>query len=255
MINFLEENWVNILLIIVGSFALAIYLLQERNKKIEAASLIVLQIDEFQERLIEISSFIVGEQLNETAFYESLPLMDTDYWNKYKHYFVRKMDATSFTTLNKLYEYVAEIQEQQLLMKNLQKNFFFTTQNVLANIESQFIFTGSSKPDTGITKQNIASAIESTIPQNIPEENKRILDAFVKQKIAQNPNFDSDNFWILYQQQKAQLESIINKKALTSYIPVQIRMSLESIFKKYSLLEISGTSGYQMLKKLSRKKR
>lgn len=122
MLEFIKDNWANILLIIVGSFALATYILQERKKKIDAASLIVLQIDEFQERLREISTFIVDGQLNETAFYESLPLMDTDYWNKYKHYFVRKMDATSYTALNQLYEYVSEIQEQQMLMKAFQKN-------------------------------------------------------------------------------------------------------------------------------------
>ena len=76
MVKFISENWANILLIIVGSFALATYILQERKKKIDAASLIVLQIDEFQERLREISTFIVDGQLNETAFYESLPLME-----------------------------------------------------------------------------------------------------------------------------------------------------------------------------------
>ena len=42
MVKFISENWANILLIIVGSFALATYILQERKKKIDAASLIVL---------------------------------------------------------------------------------------------------------------------------------------------------------------------------------------------------------------------
>lgn len=126
MLEFIKDNWANILLIIVGSFALATYILQERKKKIDAASLIVLQIDEFQERLREISTFIVDGQLNETAFYESLPLMDTDYWNKYKHYFVRKMDATSYTALNQLYEYVSEIQEQQTLMKQINKDLLIS---------------------------------------------------------------------------------------------------------------------------------
>ena len=69
MLEFIKDNWANILLIIVGSFTLATYILQERKKKIDAASLIVLQIDEFQERLREISTFIVDGQLNETAFY------------------------------------------------------------------------------------------------------------------------------------------------------------------------------------------
>ena len=197
-----------------------------------AASLIVLQIDEFQERLREISSFIVEGQLNETAFYESLPLMDTDYWNKYKHYFVRKMDATSYTALNQLYEYVSEIQEQQMLMKGFQKNFFQITQNVLVNIESQFIVTDINNVCTEVTAQNITSAIEN----------------------IQNLNFDMNRFWSLYNQQRNWIRAIINQGALTSYVPVQIRISLEKMLKKYSMLEIIGTDGYQMLKKTSKQK-
>ncbi len=70
MLDFIGNNWANVLLIIVGSFALATYILQERKKKIDAASLIVLQIDELQERLKEIFTYIVDGKLNETAFYE-----------------------------------------------------------------------------------------------------------------------------------------------------------------------------------------
>lgn len=254
MVKFISENWANILLIIVGSFALATYILQERKKKIDAASLIVLQIDEFQERLREISTFIVDGQLNETAFYESLPLMDTDYWNKYKHYFVRKMDATSYTALNQLYEYVSEIQEQQMLMKAFQKNSFQITQNVLANIESQFIVADLNNACTGVTAQNITSAMGNMIPQGVSEADRNTLNAMVQQIAAQNPNFDMNRFWSLYNQQRIWTKSIINQGALTSYIPVQIRISLEKMLKKYSMLEISGTEGYQMLKKTSKQK-
>lgn len=231
MLEFIKDNWANILLIIVGSFALATYILQERKKKIDAASLIVLQIDEFQERLREISTFIVDGQLNETAFYESLPLMDTDYWNKYKHYFVRKMDATSYTALNQLYEYVSEIQEQQMLMKSFQKNSFHITQNVLANIESQFIVSDLNNACTGVTAQNITSAMGNMIPQGVSEADRNTLNAMVQQIAAQNPNFDMNRFWSLYNQQRNWTKSIINQGALTSYTPVQIRISLEKMLK------------------------
>lgn len=86
-----------------------------------------MQIDEIQERLRVISGYIVEGKLNGTAFYESLPLMTENYWNKYKHYFVHDMDATSFASLNHLYNYISEIQEQQLLMKGFQKNGFYVT--------------------------------------------------------------------------------------------------------------------------------
>jgi len=76
----------------------------------------------------------------------------------------------------------------------------------------------------------------------------------VQQIAAQNPDFDMNRFWSLYNQQRNWTKSIINQGALTSYTPVQIRISLEKMLKKYSMLEISGTEGYQMLKKTSKQK-
>lgn len=221
MIQFIADNWVDILLVFVGTFALVTYILQERRKKIDAASLIILQIDEIQENLREISTYIVDGKLNETAFYESLPLMEENYWNKYKHYFVRNMDATSYGSLNKLYNYVSGVQEQQLLMKSFQKNNFYLTQANLANMEAQFINNGLSS---------------------------------LFQQSVWNPNFNLEQLWNIYKQQDEQLIYIINKGAFTPYCPIQIHISLDKILKEYSMLEITGTEGYQMLKKISKKK-
>ena len=119
-----------------------------------------------------------------------------------------------------------------MLMKGFQKNFFQITQNVLVNIESQFIVTDINNVCTEVTAQNITSAIEN----------------------IQNLNFDMNRFWSLYNQQRNWIRAIINQGALTSYVPVQIRISLEKMLKKYSMLEIIGTDGYQMLKKTSKQK-
>ena len=90
---FIVENWVDLALIIVGASAFITYFLQGRREKIDAASVLVLQIDELLEKIGEMSSYIVEGQLNNTAFYESLPLFEENYWNKYKHLFVKNMDA------------------------------------------------------------------------------------------------------------------------------------------------------------------
>lgn len=252
--EFIAENWVNILLVVVGSFALVVYILQGRKQKIDAASLLVLQIDELQERLQEISTYIVEGQLNETAFYESLPLMEENYWKKYKHYFVRKMDATSYTALNHLYDYVSEIQEQQLLLKALQKNSFYTTQTVFSNLESQFIFTDLNTLCGGVHPQNVVSALINTLPPNISENDRETFVAFLQQIANQNPNFDINQFWNMYRQQQGRLRDIINQNALTKYVPIQISISLEKILKKYSMLGVALSNGYQTLQKISQKK-
>ena len=139
VIDFFIENWVNLALIIVGLSAVWIYKAQEKGKLRDAASLIVLQIDELQKRVSELQSYITDKGLNFAAFYESLPLIDVNYWNKYKHLFIRKMDNKSFDNLNKFYQYVTSMQEQQELMKNLQKQFFFVKQSAISNWEFSFI--------------------------------------------------------------------------------------------------------------------
>lgn len=146
------KEWSNVGLIIVGTFALVVYWLQERKKQIEAASLIVLQIDELQKRLQEISTYTSNGSLDFGAFYESLPLMKDDYWNKYKHYFVKKMDSTSYTMIDTFYKYVLEINEQQVIIRELQKDIFYRVRNLAENIESNFFLKMIDSNDLDLNK-------------------------------------------------------------------------------------------------------
>ncbi len=229
MINFLKSNWVNILLIIVGTFALVIYILQERRKKIDAASLIVLQIDEVLKRLIEISTFIAGDGFNSTAFYESLPLMKENYWSKYKHYFVRNMDAASYDSINRLYNYVAGVQEQQLLAKTLQTNSINLIQTIIMNMEAGFI----SDYLNGLYGNDLPVQIEGS--------------SYLK--------FNVNQFWVKYKEKDEQLRMLINNGAFAPiYSPVQIKQSLDKILTECSLLGVTGTDGYQLLKKKSKRR-
>lgn len=98
-----------------------------------------MQVEDLQKRIREIGSYISEGNLNDTAFYESQILFKTDYWNQYKHYFIRKLDFFSFNTLDEFYNCAAEILEQQELMKNLQKNFFFYTQQTIMQMEENAI--------------------------------------------------------------------------------------------------------------------
>lgn len=129
----------DIALIVVGGFALLIYWLQERRKISEAASLIVMQVEELQKRMREIKTYICDGQLNATAFYESQLLFKTDYWDKYKYYFIRKLDSFSFNTFDEFYNCACDVLAQQELMKNLQRNDFYLDQQTLMNMEANLL--------------------------------------------------------------------------------------------------------------------
>ena len=253
VLNFFLGNWANLGVIIVGTFAMIIYLVQERQKRMEAASLIIMQINELQTRLRDFASYIVEGQLNFSAFYESLPLMGENYWSKYKHYFVKKMDHKSFSDIDLFYNYASEIQEQQLLLKQLQKDSFSLTQKTLTNIEEQLIAKGLEGQYVTISPTSLVTAMNACIPPNAPEDVQDVLNAVAQQFANQNSNFDLQQFWTIYNQQRQRLEIIINQNALTNYIPTQIRISMEKKLKEYSMLNIPGSLGYQMLYSISKR--
>lgn len=224
MLDFFKDNWGNLGLIIVGTFALVIYILQERKKRIEAASLIVTQIDEIQESIREMSTFIIDKKLNETAFYEMLPIISENYWNKYRHYFIRMIDTNSYSNIDNLFKYATAIQEQQTLLKNLQKDYFFKTQKAIIQLETQ----------------SIANSLFFPINNAIVNENQFVI-------------INNDNIYYKHGITKEYIINFINRNAITYYIPEQIRISLQKVLSKCALLQVTGCSGYNKLRKISKK--
>ncbi len=256
MIEFVRQEWINLGLIIVGSLAIIVYILQERRRKIEAASLIILQIDELQEKIREISTYIIDKQLNATAFYESLTIIEHNYWDKYKHYFIRKIDASSYNLIDKFYNYVSEINEQQIFLKQLQKNHFYCTKNILSNIETHFLILGLTNyfQNSGKDIEKLISNLHNTPIDNLSQQDKdNLISDMLKQVQATNKQFNLENFINTYKQQQDIFKYIINSNNTIEYIPDQIRISLEKKLKEYSMIEIRGTEGYRKLNKISKR--
>ena len=235
--NFVSKNWIDILLVIVGASAFIIYWVQERRKISEAASLIVLQVEELQTSIAEVGSYISEGKLNDGAFYESQMLFKTDYWDKHKHYFVRKMDSFSFR------------------MKNLQKNFLFLTQQMLMQSEMNYILQILAMcAQNPVDVPTLLKTIEGSLPADASDEQKTAFENLMKRMTASNQNIDPNTFWNTYNQSKANLHSVINQNALTHYIPVQIRITLENALKKYNAIQVIGCEGYRKLKKIANRK-
>ena len=250
-IELIFSNLIDILLVIVGGSALFIYWVQERRKVSEAASLIIMQIEDLQKRIREIGSYISEGNLNDTAFYESQSLFKIDYWNQYKHYFIRKLDSFSFNTFDEFYNCASEILEQQELMKTLQKNFFFYSQQAIMQLEingfSQSLnLCKQESADNG----SIVKGLMSMIPESLSTEQKKACEELLKKAGSQNHG----DFWDYYNKEKQNIISAVNQNAFTKYIPMQIRISIESALKKLNTISIIGCDGYRKMKKIAERK-
>lgn len=139
-------------------------------------------------------------------------------------------------------------------MNKLQKNHFFVMQNILASNESQLIMSSWNESFKGVSPQDISGLLIKIAPENMPEEDKVVLEAFFQQIAMQNQNFDINKFWSLYNQRKNIYISIFNNDAFLSYVPAQIKISLEKALKQCSLIAVIGTEGYDLLKEISKSK-
>lgn len=253
--DFIVTNWLNILLVVVGASAFFIYWAQERRKVSEAASLIIMQVEDLQKRIREIGSYITEGILNDTAFYESQMLFKTDYWNQYKHYFIRKLDSFSFNTFDEFYNCATEILEQQELMKNLQKNFFFYTQQTLMQMEGNAVLQSLN-----LCSQNPADVSEAvkglvaTIPDGMNGEQKQAVENMLKNFSTANQNRNYDQFWSIYNKEKQDIIMAVNRGALDRYTPMQIRISIENALKKLNSISVIGCEGYTKMKKIAGRK-
>lgn len=248
LFDFLKVNWVNLGLILVGLSAVWIYKMQEKEKLRDAACMIVLQINELQKRVQEIQSYITNQGLNLTAFYESLPLIDVNYWNNYKHLFVRKIDNKSYDSINKFYQYVTSMQEQQELLRNLQRNYFYVKQNAICNVEISFIIETLKEVDCSSVSSNQLQSFFQEVSTASAEKQSEIF----KQIEQNNPDIDMGRFWSIYQSKRKRFISITNGDSLTPYTPEQISSTLQSLLKQYALLEIAGIEGYRTLCKIAK---
>lgn len=253
--RFVCINWLNILLVVVGASAFFVYWAQERRKVSEAASLIIMQIEDLQKRIREIGSYISEGILNDSAFYESQILFKTDYWNQYKHYFIRKLDSFSFNTIDEFYNCATEILEQQELMKSLQKNYFFYTQQMIIQMEGTAVLQAlNSSTQNPADFSAAVNGLITTIPDGMSAEQKQAV-ANVLNKISlaeQNRNYDQ--FWNIYNKEKQDIISAVNRGALDRYTPMQIRISIENALKKLNSISVIGCEGYVKMKKIAGRK-
>ena len=249
------NEWGNLLLTLVGLSAIGVYWFQERRKVSEAASLIILQVNDLQKRLREIQSYIVDGKLNDSAFYESQEIFTNNYWDRYKHYFVRKLDPDSFNLFNEFYDCASEVLEQQQLMKNMLKNSFYITQNWFSQLEAVYMQTGLQNCVANpVDINSLIQGLMQTAPQNLTAEQKMAVENMIRQIGASSENVDFSSFWNTYRRNQSNIQMVINQNGFSVYIPKQIQLSLEKALKKYLSFQILGCEGYNKLRRYANRR-
>lgn len=104
-------NIVDVLLLLVSSFAIVQYLLQRRQARKSAATNVYVQLKEFDNYIMNIRS-----QMNEDGhladfhFFSLNVAFSENQWDKNKHLLINKLNQDDITLINRAYETVESIE-------------------------------------------------------------------------------------------------------------------------------------------------
>lgn len=249
--NFFINNWDKIFTIIAGFTALYTYWMQIRKENKNAAILVVTQIDDLKNKITDIVEIINNNKLDAVSIYETLDILEENQWNKYKHLFVGKIDLNSLRIIDNFYSGVSLIREQLVLSKKLQQQSFFNNQQLLEQDNNMYLIQAiDNKYPMNIV--SIKDALKK-VPEEC-EETKTTKESLIKKEENIFPaNADQTQFMNAYIYKTNELKETFSKQGgFISYLPEQIRVTIDKELSKLSHIEIIGCSGYKKLKKIAK---
>lgn len=105
--EFLENNWLDMLLVIVGTFALIVYILQKIDERRTAATLIKEQIDLIEDR---VNALRDNPDLDNIDVYYSKIILQENLWEKYKHLVIKKLYKSDVKSIQKFFDNTEQIE-------------------------------------------------------------------------------------------------------------------------------------------------
>lgn len=109
-----------IMLITVG-VTIAIYVIQKRNERRNAARIIIMQIDTINHRIDKLNGTIGIDvnNMDNDRFWQSDDIIEKNDWEMYRHLFVKELDYSEIRSMSIYYSNVISIHNQQQEIKNV----------------------------------------------------------------------------------------------------------------------------------------
>lgn len=113
--NFLKNNWLNILLVLVGLSAFVIYFFQKRDEVRTAATLLKSQIDGIEKAVMSLKN---DHRLGNPSIYNSGKIMNDNLWERYKHLFVKKLSQSENEIIQRFFDKAEHIERSRVNITN-----------------------------------------------------------------------------------------------------------------------------------------
>ena len=113
ILSWVWENIFDIALVIVGASAFFTYILQQRNEKRTAATLIIEQIDSIENIIEDLKNTYIhnNNTLDDNSVYLSKEISYDGAWTSYKHLVIHQLSNSEFCLVQKFFNSAYQIEK------------------------------------------------------------------------------------------------------------------------------------------------
>lgn len=237
-----------------GFCAIAIYLAQKHDSRANAAIMVTQQIDLINQETINIRSKINDSSPSFTYLYELPPLMQVNYWEKYKHLFIKYLSSKQLAEIDSFYRNASVIVEQQAFVKEITHNYYEEVQrNTLDFNKEQAKIEYSKAMESHPADTFIEKMLEL---QLIDNEHSSTAKQAIRNLFPNNIDNVANIMTASHQLVLQTIDRTLYKQVslfYEQYMPMQVNNLVVKALDTISHLSITNSKGYDVLNSIGRR--
>lgn len=235
-----------------GFCAIAIYIVQKRDARANAAIMVTQQIDLINQETINIRSKINDQSPSFTYLYELPPLMQINYWEKYKHLFIKYLSSKQVAEIDNFYRSASVIVEQQAFIKEMTHSYY---EEVQRNTLEFSIHNAKLEYSEAMESRNLFQLIEQMVKTGqMTEQQASLMKRVAEMYSVANIN-DINNIVNTIINKHQTVLQVINQTLYgqqaslfyEQYMPLQVNNFLIKALDTTTQLSITKSRGYDVL--------
>ena len=110
MIEFIKNNWLNLLLVLVGASAIFVYALQKVNEKKAAATKVLLQVDQIEKTIATLKTI---KEIDNVSIYKIPMILLHNSWEECGYQFYGSMGRDDIRLIDEFFSCAAELEKSR----------------------------------------------------------------------------------------------------------------------------------------------
>lgn len=165
MLEFLSNNWSDLLLAAVGLSALIVYIWQRNDQRSVAATLVKEQIDTIERNVSILKN---DANLGSISIYHSKCILIENHWEHQKHLLVKKLSRSELETIQRFFDNATQIENARIDFIKIINNDWASKSQAGCQIIANMVMENKNDDDLNRTYTQFMQRYCALSPEFLP---------------------------------------------------------------------------------------